>query len=196
MFELDFGRGVEAGRYLTELSFFRSVIDKLIESADPDPDHVTQLADAIKLHVQPVRATAMTEDWCGDSACNIPILAPFFLSAGVEFAVFHGSDYSELETYYNDTGDDHIPAVSIWDGNGKEIARWIEQPKQVLDRKNAWEAENPSFMEFYRIRETDRKAAGQFAALYRELMQKMSDWYVDGMWRETTREIVEVVTLS
>ena len=194
MFVLDFNRGVEADRYLRELKFFRSVVDQLIESADPDRDHVARLAAAVESQVQPVRASAMTEDWCGDSACNIPILEPFFSQANVEFAVFHGSDYPEFEKFYNDSGDDHIPAVSLWDGNGKEIARWIEQPKQVLDRKSAWEAENPSFLELYRIRETDRKAAGQFAALYRELMQKMSTWYVEGMWRETTREVVEALT--
>ena len=96
MFGIDFSRGIEADRYLRELRYFRSIIDHLTGVAEPESDHIAQLADAIKPHVQPVRATAMTEDWCGDSACNIPILEPFFSSAGVEFMVFHGSEYPEL----------------------------------------------------------------------------------------------------
>ena len=143
MINVQFEKGINAATYLSELKFYRSVVRKLVDAAEVNQDHVTKLKEAIQKYPQPVRAIAMTEDWCGDSACNVPILSKLFSGAGVPFLIFHGSEYKELEKYYNDMGIDHIPVISLWDGSGVEIGRWVEQPAAVLKMKNEWKAARP-----------------------------------------------------
>ncbi len=193
MIHVKFEDGKNAAEYLSELKIFRALVQKLIGEAQADPGHVSDLKNALANFSQPVRATAMTEDWCGDSACNLPVLSSLFAKAGIDFVVFHGSEYPELKKYYHDMDVDHIPVISLWDGDGKEIGRFVEQPAAVAPLKDAWKAERPVFMELYAARETDRDAAQKFGTLYRELLEEMAGWYRDGQWKETTREVVEIL---
>ena len=48
-------------------------------------------------------------------------------------------------------------------------------------------------MELYAKRETDKEAGKRFATMYRQLLEEMADWYRNGMWKETTREILELL---
>ena len=107
--------------------------------------------------------------------------------------VFIGSEYRELEEHYHGMGVDHIPVLSIWDGEGKEIGRWIEAPAAMVPKKDAWKADHPHFMELYRKRDTDKEAGRQFASLYRQFLEGMADWYLEGVWNETTREVVDLL---
>jgi len=154
-------------------------------------EHVEALKAAVAGAPGLVRATVMTEDWCGDSACNIPILASLFGGAGIELRIIRGSEQQDLNDYYNKSGADHIPVISIWDGDFNEIARWMEAPAAVSVRKDAWKAERPEFMELYRKQADDKNAAKKFGVLYRQFIDEMITWYKAGMWDETTREIVE-----
>jgi hypothetical protein len=133
----------------------------------------------------------MSEDWCGDAACNLPILADLFSRAGIELRVFRGSEQADLKNRYESDGDDHIPVFSVWDANWNELARWIEAPASMDAKKNAWKAERPEFMELYEKQKTDRDAAKQFATMYRSFIEQMVEWYKAGDWNETTRELVE-----
>lgn len=191
MIKMNFKKGIKAKEYLAELRHYRSLVRSLVETAEADPDHVAALKAAVGKFPQPVRATAMSEDWCGDSACNMPILTKLFEGAGIEFTVYHGSEYPELEKYYNDDGVDHIPVISLWDGEGNEIARFVEQPASITPLKNAWKAERPEFMQLYEKKKTDKDAGRMFAKMYRELLEEMGEWYKDGKWKDTTREVVE-----
>jgi hypothetical protein len=193
MIEVKFENGKRASEYVAELRNYRSVVRALVEVAEADPDHIAVLKTAAEKYPQPVRATAMTEDWCGDSACNMPVLTKLFEGAGIEFVVFHGSEYPELEKYYNDLGVDHIPVISLWDGEGNEIGRFVEQPASIDPLKSAWKAERPEFMELYAKRNDDKEAGRAFAKLYRGLLEEMSGWYRDGKWKDTTREVVEIL---
>lgn len=183
-----------ADQYVSELRFYRTVVRRLIELAAPSEARIDDLTSAVSRFPQPVTATAMTEDWCGDSACVLPFLAPLFGLASIQFVVFRGSEYAEVERYYEDSGDDHIPAVSIWDGEGAEIGRWIEQPKSVLASKERWIADRPEYTELEASRTTDPVAKRQFSQLYKELVEAMAEWYTTGMWDEAAREVI--ATLS
>ncbi|MFW6223864.1 MAG: hypothetical protein ACOC4A_03145, partial [Spirochaetota bacterium] len=84
----------------------------------------------------------------------------------------------------------------LWDGSGRELARWIEAPA-VVDRKKAeWKKEHPEFTELYDKQKTDREAAQKFGTLYRQFIEEMAEWYMAGDWDETTREIVEQLQAS
>ncbi len=196
LMDIDFNAGIGAREYLSKLKFYRSLVRRLIDVAGPVPAHVDALKRAASSYSRPVRATIMTEDWCGDSACNLPILAPLFERAEIPLVVFHGSEYPQLESYYNEMNIDHIPVVSVWDGAGAEIGRWVEQPDAIGPLKDAWKAERPEFMRLYAERDANKEAARRFAALYRELLEKMAEWYIDGMWEQTTREVSECIRLQ
>mgnify|MGYP006289087977 FL=1 len=186
-----FERGYDAETYVNNLRNYRSLVKRLMDEAEADSSHAEGLREAAGGFEQPLRATMMTEDWCGDSACNTPILADLFEKADMPFRAFRGSEESELKEMYESEGDDHIPVVSLWDGNGTELFRWIEAPGAVQKKKDAWKAERPQFMELYKKQQEDKEAAKQFASFYREFLETMAGWYEADMWSETTREILE-----
>lgn len=188
-----FESGFDVTTYVNNLRNYRSFVRNLMAEAKADPEHVEALRSSSGRFAQPVRMTVMTEDWCGDAACNIPIIAGLCAGADVPLRVFRGSETPQLEKRYHDDGVDHIPVASIWNADGEEIGRWIECPKAVDEKKASWKAERPEFMELYRRRETDKDAAKQFAKMYRDLLDAMAEWYRGGMWKETTREIVETL---
>lgn len=190
-----FEKGMEVSEYLKKLRNYRSVVKGLMDEAKAGEEYVQRLS-AAKAKASagkdgPVRATVMTEDWCGDSACNIPVLSDLFNRSEIPLRILRGSEHQRLRERYKRDGDSHIPVVSIWDGEGNELARWIEAPAKVDEMKNEWKAENPELMELYGKQKEDKEAAKKFASLYRSFLLTMADWYKDGMWSETTREIVE-----
>lgn len=186
-----FNAGYEPESYVANLRNYRTFVKRLMGEASAEPDHVEALRGALASLGGPVRATMMTEDWCGDSACNAPVLADFFSRAGVEFRVLRGSEHTELKEGYEREGATHIPVVSLWDGSWSELVRWIEAPAVVEEKKTAWKAEHPEFTELYEKQKTDKEAAKKFGALYRQFIETMAEWYKAGDWNETTREILE-----
>lgn len=188
-----FRSGYDAETYVRSLRNYRALVRELMRVAEPRADHVQALRKAAGERPQPVRATMMTEDWCGDSAANTPILAHFFQAAGIKFRVFRGSETSDLKQMYEDDGDTHIPVVSLWDGEGRELGRWIEAPRAVQQKKDDWKAARPEFMDLYQRKGSDRTAAKEFASLYGEFLRTMGEWYKTGLWDETTREIVALL---
>lgn len=190
---IDFDQGYDMDTYVRTLRNYRSLVRGLVEEADASDEHAALLADRASAFGGPVRATVTTEDWCGDSALNLPILASLFRKAGIELRIFRGSEYEQLKRKYESEGDDHIPVLSLWDAGGEELARWIEAPVAVDAMKSEWKAERPDFMVLYEKQKTDRTAAKEFATMYRGFLQEMAGWYRDGMWAETTREVAELL---
>lgn len=189
----EFQQGYDIETYVSNLRNYRSLVKKLMEKARVKADDIAALRDAVGRYAQPVRATIMTEDWCGDSACNVPVLAQLFEGAGIELRVFRGSEKEDLKAMYENDGDDHIPVVSLWDSEGKELGRWIEAPQAMQEKKETWKAEHPNFEELYqRQKEGDKEAAKEFGTLYRQFLEEMASWYENGVWNETVREIVQL----
>jgi hypothetical protein len=193
MNEQQFNAGVAPDEYVDSMRNYRSFVRDLMGSPSINKVHAGQLKRAVESSSGPLRATIMTEDWCGDAACNLPAVAALMQSAGIELRIIRGSDDAELKTYYESDGDDHIPVISIWDGEFTELARWIEAPASIQVQKAAWKADRPNFMELYGKRDSDPEAAKEFAKLYREFMNEMISWYQTGGWDNTTAEIVSQV---
>jgi hypothetical protein len=193
MDQTKFEQGHDVDTYVRNIRNYRSLVRRLAEKAEANDDHARALEQRAASYEQPVRATIMTEDWCGDSALNTPVLASLFEKAGIELRVFRGSEHEDLKDKYESDGDDHIPVISLWDGTGAEIGRWIEAPRAVEEKKNEWKAARPEFMDLYEKQKTDKDAAKRFATLYREFLEEMAGWYEGGMWDETTREVADLL---
>ncbi|HKK49603.1 MAG TPA: thioredoxin family protein [Alkalispirochaeta sp.] len=186
-------KGMDPNTYVQNVRNYRSLMKRLFNAAEPNESHIARLRDAAQA-TQAVYATVQTEDWCGDSACIVPVLAPFFRAADIQLVIVRGSEQPEFKAYYENDGDDHIPAVSIWSKDGAELVRWIEAPEAAGTQKAAWKAEHPTFEPLYeKQKQGDSEAAKQFGALYRTFLEEMAGWYEAGMWDETTRELVEAL---
>ncbi|MBN2874542.1 MAG: thioredoxin family protein [Spirochaetales bacterium] len=184
--------GTDVEDYLRDLRTYRSFVQKLAQEATATDEGVQALVAALKPRQTPVVASIFTEPWCGDSACNLPILRSLFQQAAIPLRVFDRARHGELQKRYHDEGVDHIPVVSLWDAQGDEVARWIEAPAAIAPLKDEWKQQHPRMMELYAIKEGNREAENEFARLYRSFMEDMAVWYREGMWDETIREIVEL----
>ncbi|AHC15501.1 thioredoxin family protein [Salinispira pacifica] len=185
-----FNKGMTMDEYVSGARNYRSFVRQLMEKAEVKDNQVQRLQE-LKKNLGELRVTVNTEDWCGDWACNAPILGKLFSEAGVEMRIFRGSEFPLLKERYERDGDDHIPAVSIWNRNGDEMIRWIEAPAAVAEKKDRWKKEHPEFTRTYALQKEDPKAKKEFAVMYRNFLDMMGEWYSSGMWDETVREILE-----
>lgn len=185
-----FGSGTDIETYIKEIKNYRSLVQGLAREASAKDADVEELKATLARYPGPVKASAFTESWCGDSASNLPILKSLFGKAGIAFRVFDMEHHGELKQHYHDDEVDHIPVVSLWDAGGAEIVRWIEAPAAVNPIKDAWKAKHPRMMELYGIKEGNKELENEFARLYRDFLEEMAVWYREGMWDETVREMV------
>jgi len=193
MNEQQFNAGFTPNEYVDSMRNYRSFVRDLMGTPSVNKVHEGQLKSAVKALPGPVRATIMSEDWCGDAACNLATVTALMQNAGIELRVIRGSENAELKDFYESDGDDHIPVISIWDGDFNECARWVEAPASIQVQKAAWKEERPHFMELYGKRQNDPEAAKEFAKMYREFMNEMISWYQTGGWDNVTAEIVSQV---
>lgn len=188
-----FRAGYAPENYVRIRRNYRSFVRSLLDEADANDEHAAELSELTRRFEAPIRATVMGEDSCGDGALNAPILVSLFRKAGIELRFFRGSEHEDLKRYYEADGTDHTPVLSLWDADWAELGRWVEAPRAIEPLKAAWKAERPHFMELYARKATDKDAEKQFARLYREYLEEMAGWYREGLWDETTREVVELL---
>ena len=191
-----FSQGYDPESYVASIRNYRSIVKRLSSEAEVDQQLCDRFRSLVQAQAGRVRATVMTEDWCGDAACNIPILTQLCAEADVPLRVFRGSEHPDMKDGYEPEGSDHIPVFSLWDGSYNELVRWIEAPQVVDRKKEAWKAERPRFMELYAQRNDDPEAAKEFASMYRGFLEEMAGWYKDGDWQESVREICESLEKS
>ena len=188
-----FQKGYSPDDYAQNLRNYRSFVKDLRGQAKASPELVGRLKKAAGDHAGPVRATMATEDWCGDAALNLPILEDLFAQAEIPFRIFRGSEHEDLKAFYNNRGLEHIPRVSLWDGNGNEIGVFVERPQAIAPKVDGWKEKRPEFYDLYKRKDEDKDTAKAWVSIYMELLNTSAEWYKDGMWEETQREIVEIV---
>jgi hypothetical protein len=77
----------------------------------------------------------LTEDWCGDALSNFPVLAKMVEGApNVEMRVFLRDQNPDLMDQYLNRGlYRSIPVFVFFDGDMREVARFIERPPVVTE---------------------------------------------------------------
>ena len=77
----------------------------------------------------------LTEDWCGDALTNFPVLARLVEGApNVEMRVFLRDQNPDLMDQYLNRGlFRSIPVFVFFDGDMKEVARFIERPPKITE---------------------------------------------------------------
>lgn len=76
----------------------------------------------------------ITEEWCGDSAQNTPIIAKIAeTNPNIELRILERDDNLDIIDHYLTDGKRKIPKVILFDENGNELFQWTERPKKASE---------------------------------------------------------------
>lgn len=98
---------------------------------------------------RPVTVLVLTEDWCGDSVANLPIVIALAReTGGLDLRILKREGNDDIAgRYLLADGRNHIPTYIILDERLEEIGHVIERPDAITDQlrpfKSAWFAERP-----------------------------------------------------
>lgn len=184
----EFERGLAWGEYLDQMGRHQELVRGLYEDARLSSGHRRDFEEAIALQGGRIYLSALTEEWCGDSAANLPIIARLEAELpAVSFRVLVRHDHPTIRQAYEAEGIDRIPIVSLFDASFREIGRWIERPKVANAKVEAWIAGHP---ELEALMASESPADKQRRSeLFDELLLEMADWYRERMWSDTLGEL-------
>jgi hypothetical protein len=86
--------------------------------------------DQISQLNEKMRVLCIAENWCGDCANGVPIiavLADMFPNWDLRISS-RDSNPKEIDSFYSTAGRKKIPVIIFADEDGDEIMRWIERP--------------------------------------------------------------------
>ncbi len=140
-------------------------------------------------------ALVMTEDWCGDSMLNVPILAHIVQAVpGLDLRVFVRSASPELDRYDQSRGIARIPVFTFFDAEFRELATWVERPRAAHERLAAWYAARPEIAAVRSDPALDPDERRQkLRPLTAGLLAEMESWYDQGLWQATVDEIRQLL---
>lgn len=151
-------------------------------------------ADFVRV-LSPLHALVMTEDWCGDSLMNLPILARIVEAApGMELRIFGRAGSPDLNDYYTARNIKAIPVFTFLNADFNEIGTWVERPQSAHARVQEWLAARP---EVEAIRNdpafTDEARRARLRPLFDGMLAEMEGWYADGLQAATVSELKTIL---
>lgn len=86
----------------------------------------------------------MTEDWCGDSLMNVPILVRIVETIpGMDLRIFIRHEWEDLRLSYEERNVRTIPVFTFFDEGFNEIGTWVERPQAAHQWRKEWLARHP-----------------------------------------------------
>jgi thiol-disulfide isomerase/thioredoxin len=120
-----FNQGQSFQEYLTAVKENKSLWENNYRQFEVPPQ-TKKILSGIK---QKFYVLAITEDWCGDSVRNLPVIAKLVETLpDSELRVIKRDLNMDLMERYALNGIKKIPTVVFLDENFKEMAVWIEKP--------------------------------------------------------------------
>lgn len=117
----------------------------------------------------------LSEDWCGDAANTVPVLARFAEAVpNVEMRVVKRDEHPDLMDRYLTNGSRSIPIAVVLDAELRPVGRWGPRPGTLQE----WVL--------------SEKRAGQRPAA--EIYRDVRAWYARDRGESTLRELLEVVS--
>ncbi len=115
----------------------------------------------------------LTEDWCGDSAQNLPYIAKIAaLNDKIEFRILERDSNLDIMDLYLTNGTRSIPKLIAFDEDGNEIFTWGPRPKAAQDLVSKRKSEGASKEEFIR---------------------ELHKWYSLNFGKELEKEFIEIL---
>jgi hypothetical protein len=123
----------------------------------------------------PRRVLVVTEDWCGDAARSVPVIAAACeLSPQVEHRYLESDDHPDVIARWLTKGGRAIPVAVVQDERGLELGAWGPRPAALQALLRA------------RIRELGPPAQGEMASWYAPIM----GWYGKDKGRSIVEELL------
>jgi hypothetical protein len=126
-----FAQGMTFQEYLDQMTTNKDKFLEAMAAVHVAPhDRAAFASRGEKLHV-----LVLTEDWCGDALTNLPVLARMVEGApDVEMRVFLRDQSPDLMDQFLNRGlYRSIPVFVFFDGDMKEIARFVERPPKITE---------------------------------------------------------------
>jgi len=179
--------------YLEKMGDYREISRRLHEGAAVPAELREQFAELVEEHGGELSISAMTEEWCGDSAVTLPFVARLAEAVpGIELRMLFGKNQPELKAAYEEDGFESIPMLSFFDADWNEVGRWMERPKPANAKVGAWVAARPRIGELYG--KEDPESQSELKAIFAGLVSEMEGWYRDEFWKDTLSEIRGVLS--
>jgi hypothetical protein len=94
----------------------------------------------------------ITEDWCGDSAQNLPIFASLAsLNKNIDLRIVLRDENPDIMNHYLTNGISRsIPILVVFDKSGNELFRWGPRPeeaRELVDELKSQGYEKKEFLE-------------------------------------------------
>lgn len=184
--------GISWEDYLALMRDHRDTSTALYEHSSIPAETVERFLRLVERHGGRLSISAVTEDWCGDSAVTLPIIARLADEVpNLRLRILIGKRFPELRAAYKNDGYEAIPVLSLFDADWKELGRWMERPKSADDRVSAWVAERPRIGELYGV--DDPEAKRELKEIFRGLVLEMAVWYPEGLWDELLDELAAIL---
>lgn len=92
----------------------------------------------------PAHVLVMTEDWCGDSLMNVPILAQVLANIpGMDLRIFIRHESEDMRLSYEERDIRTIPVFTFFNEDFEEIGTWVERPQAAHRWRREWRARHP-----------------------------------------------------
>lgn len=187
-----FDNGLTWESYLDSMQEHAQTTRRLYERARVDAPTVERFARLAERLGGELSISAMTHDWCGDSAVVLPIVARLASSVpAIRFRVLIGSSVPAVRDAYIADGFESIPLLSFFDASWDEKGRWMERPKSANDRVEKWVAEHPRVGELHGSDDPADKE--ELTAIFAGLVDEMAEWYPSGLWQDVLSEIEKLL---
>ena len=108
------------------------------------------LIEEIKKINEPQLWMVITENWCGDSAQNLPYLALMSEeNPKIDFKIILRDSNPDIMDQYLTNGTRSIPLLVAFDNDGNELFKWGSRPKIIQEQFLKWKAEGIVSPELY-----------------------------------------------
>ena len=78
------------------------------------------------------RLVVLSEDWCGDAANTVPVVARLAEAVGWDLRVLSRDDNPDLmDAHLTNGGSRSIPVVIVYDGEWNEVGWWGPRPSEI-----------------------------------------------------------------
>jgi len=133
------------GQYLESMNDNRALFEANLAAATFSADELAAFAAL----PAPVDVLAFTEDWCGDSAANLPMVVKLANDTQrLTLRILRREGNEDITNHYLfEDGRNHIPTYLFLDAEGNVTGHFIERPAAITERLNAfraaWSAAHP-----------------------------------------------------
>ncbi len=180
-----FLQGMTFAAYLPTMRTLQRHMREQYETLPVTEDAIAEFA-AVAAANNVCRILILTEDFCPDSAMNIPIAARLADAiSALELRIVRRDDFWEIANRFPAAdGGSHIPTVIFLTADDAVAGVWHERSAAAHKLLDEFVAENPAPPR----EDADGNVTPEFREWASRRLQLQKEAYAAGLWRETVRE--------